>query len=645
MVKRLLTLGFVAITLGAQAQYQIPNSTFEEDFIQAYYKKIPATKYYEPEGWHGYATLDGSTINVTAGRSGEKLTPSTDVRSTVLDPTSTSSQSVCIKANSIWGIVANGVMTTGRIYTSSSTATEGTKNYNYSTIGNTNADNGNTNTKFYQTFTGHPDAMKVWVKFDPKDAINVAHASNTEIANYGNWQQLDVPFVYNNTNDPAAILVTFTTNAQPGAGTAGDELYIDDIEMVYNSELASAKYGGENIDFSNGTPTINELFDEEKLSLTSNGRAASIDYKMNYETGKLTITVYGENVSEAPSNKHEYFIQFAEVENYSKDNISDDLFVTVNGYANDPQENVPVSIEHYTYGGNNYVNFLLENFILISGESAIFVGNIEINNLKLMSDGEWDTFTFTGTKTLKPGSPTFIYQGDLIDMEEMEEEWAGPSLGALSMTLNGKIKDNMIYVTISISLVGQEVEVAYGYDFKPYILSSEYGTICIPTAAALPDGVKAYSCASVTNNVLDLEGVSSLAANTPYILQKTGSEASYTILSTEKTSNEVYTTDCLNGVLTATSAPVGSYVLQNLDNKVAFYQVSAEDPITVPANRCYLTAPASGVKALAFPDGTLTSISEIQAADEKAVIYDLSGRRVSKATKGIYIINGKKVIK
>ena len=265
--------------------------------------------------------------------------------------------------------------------------------------------------------------------------------------------------------------------------------------------------------------------------------------------------------------------------------------------------------------------------------------------MKLTSDGEWDVFSFVGTKTLKAGSSTFMYQGMPVDMEEMGEEWVGPSLGALSMTLNGKIKDNMIYVTISISLVGQSVEVTYGYDFMNYTLSSEYGTICIPTAAALPAGVKAYSCASVTNNVLDLDEVSSLAANTPYILQKTGSEASYTILSTEKTSNEVYTTGCLNGVLTATSAPVGSYVLQNLDNKVAFYQVSAEDPITVPANRCYLTAPAGSVKALAFPDGTLTSISEIQAADEKAVIYDLSGRRVSKATKGIYIINGKKVIK
>ena len=314
---------------------------------------------------------------------------------------------------------------------------------------------------------------------------------------------------------------------------------------------------------------------------------------------------------------------------------------------NDPQSDVAVTVEHFIYDENNYVNFILRDFLLYMNGSAMPmpVGNIEIYYLKLIPDGDWDTFTFNGTITLKPGSSSILFQGMTIPMKE--SDWQGPSLGPLDMTLNGKIKNNLIYVTISISIPGQEVEVAYGYDFKNYTLSSEYGTICIPTAAALPAGVKAYSCASVTNNVLDLVEVSALEANTPYILQKTGSEASYTILTTEKTDDELHTAGCLTGVLAATSAPVGSYVLQNLDDKVAFYLVAAGQQPTVGANRCYLTLDnnAPGVKALAFPDGTMTSISEIQAADEKAVIYDLSGRRVSKATKGIYIINGKKVIK
>ena len=679
-MKRLFTLCLVAFALSAQAQYQIPNSTFEGDFIQAYYKKSfigSATTYYEPEGWHGYATIEGTLGSI--GRSGAKLISTTDVRSTVLDPTSTSTKSACVKATSISGIVANGVMTTGRIYANSMTATDGANNYNYSTIGNTNTDNGNTNSKFYQTFTGHPDAMKVWVKFDAQTAtqsssypyasvsaylhtdggtmydptvnvtnssINVAHASNTEIANYGNWQQLNMPFVYNNTNDPAAILVTFTTNARPGAGTANDALYIDDIEMVYNSELASVTYDGESIDFSNGTPVVNKLFDEEKLSLTSNGRGASIDYSFSTETGILSITVYGENISEDATNKHDYTIQFAQVTDYHKDNISDDLFVAVNGYANDPQENVPVSIEHFTYDGSSYVNFLLENFILISGENVIFVGNIEINNLKLTSDGEWDVFSFVGTKTLKAGSSTFMYQGMPVDMEEMGEEWVGPSLGALSMTLNGKIKDNMIYVTISISLVGQSVEVTYGYDFKNYTLSSEYGTICIPTAAALPAGVKAYTCDGITGSVLNLVEVTALEAYTPYILEKTGSDDSYNILTTVKTTNETYTSGLLNGVLAPVTAPEGSYVLQNLE-KIGFYKVASE--LTVPANRCYLTVPAGGgiKEAYYFNEDDATGIKAIDNAQQTAegAIYNLAGQRMSKMQKGINIINGKKVLK
>ena len=39
-----------------------------------------------------------------------------------------------------------------------------------------------------------------------------------------------------------------------------------------------------------------------------------------------------------------------------------------------------------------------------------------------------------------------------------------------------------------------------------------------------------------------------------------------------------------------------------------------------------------------------TGISGI-VADENAVIYNLAGQRVSKAVKGINIINGKKVLK
>ena len=43
-------------------------------------------------------------------------------------------------------------------------------------------------------------------------------------------------------------------------------------------------------------------------------------------------------------------------------------------------------------------------------------------------------------------------------------------------------------------------------------------------------------------------------------------------------------------------------------------------------------------------DGTLNGIGNVNAEDGKQVIYDVNGRRVKNAVKGVYIINGKKVL-
>ena len=66
------------------------------------------------------------------------------------------------------------------------------------------------------------------------------------------------------------------------------------------------------------------------------------------------------------------------------------------------------------------------------------------------------------------------------------------------------------------------------------------------------------------------------------------------------------------------------------------------------ANKAYLSidTPVGGeAPMLSFDFGTETGISGISAARTSNAIYDLSGRRVKSALKGIYIMGGKKVIK
>lgn len=65
------------------------------------------------------------------------------------------------------------------------------------------------------------------------------------------------------------------------------------------------------------------------------------------------------------------------------------------------------------------------------------------------------------------------------------------------------------------------------------------------------------------------------------------------------------------------------------------------------ATTAYLAIPqtvANGANALFFDFGGETGINEIQTEQANKAIFDLSGRRVKKATKGFYIVGGKKVL-
>ncbi len=88
------------------------------------------------------------------------------------------------------------------------------------------------------------------------------------------------------------------------------------------------------------------------------------------------------------------------------------------------------------------------------------------------------------------------------------------------------------------------------------------------------------------------------------------------------------------------------YIFGVVDDVLGFHV--AEIGTIIPAGKAYLRSgeAASAVKAINATN-TETAISEVDAdkAQQSNVIYDLSGRRVEKATKGVYIINGKKVLK
>ena len=174
-----------------------------------------------------------------------------------------------------------------------------------------------------------------------------------------------------------------------------------------------------------------------------------------------------------------------------------------------------------------------------------------------------------------------------------------------------------------------------------------WSTFICPVSVVLPANLEASAVVDVDDNgILALQSFEhSVPANTPVVVY--AKEAASGSATGTKMRGVTSTEGMLTGVYEDTPAPVGSYVLQNLNGQVAFYQVEKDKQPTVKSGKCYLMldVPTASVKVLTFGDATgVECIQNVEAAVENE-IFDLAGRRVRKAVKGIYIVNGKKVLK
>lgn len=120
---------------------------------------------------------------------------------------------------------------------------------------------------------------------------------------------------------------------------------------------------------------------------------------------------------------------------------------------------------------------------------------------------------------------------------------------------------------------------------------------------------------------------------------------------TDDESSDDYSGNSLKGTDIAISNPGNAYVLNYKPSEgVGFYRLSSTG--TILANRAYLTSGATVAGATAAAreffafDAAITGIENVNAQDSEDDVktFDLQGRRVANPAKGVYIVNGKKVI-
>ena len=174
-----------------------------------------------------------------------------------------------------------------------------------------------------------------------------------------------------------------------------------------------------------------------------------------------------------------------------------------------------------------------------------------------------------------------------------------------------------------------------GTTLPVHIGEGGYASFWCPSEYTVPEGVTAFRLHIVNGRVrlTSIEG--NVPKNTGIILKgPANTDVNLTLVPNGNT--PAIADNLLQGSAEpkALTAPV--YALKKTGGlvKVTDY---------MPAFKAYFTAPASQVRELL--ERGLTGIVNVEAQQEQAPIYDLSGRRVQNTTKGqLYITNGKKFI-
>ena len=170
----------------------------------------------------------------------------------------------------------------------------------------------------------------------------------------------------------------------------------------------------------------------------------------------------------------------------------------------------------------------------------------------------------------------------------------------------------------------------------PAVTSAGWATYVTPCDLEFAEG-DAYVVSAANASTATLVPVTKIRANQPIILKGEGAKSA-TVLSEAPAAVS-------NELAISTGGEIDGFVLAKPAGKSAgFYKWNGG---SLTSGKVYLPAPAGAREYLEFSfDGETTSISEIETMRNvgNETFYNLNGQKVQNPTKGLYIVNGKKVI-
>ena len=309
-----------------------------------------------------------------------------------------------------------------------------------------------------------------------------------------------------------------------------------------------------------------------------------------------------------------------------------------------------------------------------AAEANNFISGINANYVAFVTTGTngWGvTFTPSSDGVLSVGvvinkakvfsitnASWFNYIGKQVDAVVDDVEELSASAGSIPSNTCTFAKKQYTIITIPVTAgtsykfsVASSKIALYGFEFtkgasataSAVIGSTGWATFVAPAALDFTgiSDVKAYIVTGHTGTAIDVEQMTgTVPANTPLLLEG---------VTTDVPTAASSSTDVSSNLLKAGGAEVSpedgktKYALSVEGGVATFKKIVAAT--TIPAGKAYLEF-AEEIAAPSLSFGGTTGIGSIDNGQLTIdnVVYNLAGQRVAQPTKGLYIVNGKKVI-
>ena len=309
-----------------------------------------------------------------------------------------------------------------------------------------------------------------------------------------------------------------------------------------------------------------------------------------------------------------------------------------------------------------------DGWVLLEGSTTLATAGDLTITVSLASGGKWAQFTSVKLlKDINTNPTTATY----IDMTSANYflHFGDTKNQVIKAATNTANTPNVVASGTCASLVLSDGAYNFGVgeDFTATELSydrsftaDQMSTVCLPFALTAEEVTAAgtfYELTSYSNETLHFNEVSTTEANKPYLFKATSTGTPFSSYSSKAiVAGGAGTTDV------TTAAMIGTYTEQTLKSGSntlygyrasdgTFVQIGSTNGAHINPFRAYIQVPgASSVKAFNIDlGGDATGIhatmnDELTNSESAGAVYNLNGQRVSRPTRGMYILNGKKVV-